>query len=102
MNINIDYKGSEMHKRGVTDISEPWNSKGQLDKYTYEIYDQEHKDIKSEISIIDYKGVDRVLHVSLIRNSIEALLKLQDKINTNDNLSDEDRLLIAKFKKIYK
>ena len=102
MNINIDYKGSEMHRRGVTDISEPCKSKGQLDKYTYEIYDQEHKDIKTEISIIDYKGVDRVLHVSLIRNSIEALLKLQDKIKTYDNLSDEDRLLIAKFKKIYK
>ena len=43
-----------------------------------------------------------MLHVSLIRNSIEALLKLQDKIKTYDNLSDEDRLLIAKFKKIYK
>ena len=51
---------------------------------------------------IDYKGVDRVLHVSLIRSSIEAVLKLQDKINTYDNLSDEDRLLIAKFTRIYK
>ena len=40
MNINIDYKGSEIHRRGVTDISEPWNSKGQLDKYkTYGNFD---------------------------------------------------------------
>ena len=102
MNINIDYKGSEMNRRGVRDISEPWKSKCQLDKYTYEIYDQEHKDIKTEISITDYKGADKVLHVSLIRNSIEAILKLQNKINTYDKLSDEDKLLIAKFKKIYK
>ncbi len=102
MDIRINFKGSEMYKRGVIDISEPWNSKGQIDKYTYEIYDQEHKDIKIEISLTDYKDANKVIHLSLIRKSIEAVLKLQDKINTYDNLSDEDKSLIAKFKEIYK
>ena len=101
MDIRINFKGSEMYKRGMTDISEPWKSREQLDRFTYEIYDQEHKDIKTEISIIDNKSTDKTLHVNLIRNSIEAILKLQDKINTYDNLSDEDKSLIAKFKEIY-
>ena len=102
MDISINFKGSKMYKRGMTDISEPWKSREQLDRFTYEIYDQEHKDIKTEISIIDNKSTDRVLHVSLIRESIEAVLKLQDKINTYDNLSDDDKILISKFKEIYK
>ena len=102
MDIRINFKGSEMYKRGVTDISEPWNSKGQIDKYTYEIYDQEHENIKIEISLTDYKDANTVIHLSLIRQSIEAILKLQDKINVYDNLSDEDKLLINKFSEIYK
>ena len=102
MDIKINFKGSKMYKRGVTDIYEPWNSKGQIDKYTYEKYDQEHENIKIEISLTDYKDANMVIHLSLIRKSIEAILKLQDKINTYDNLSDEDKLLIAKFKEIYK
>ena len=102
MDIRINFKGSEMYKRGMTDISEPWKSREQLDRFTYEIYDQEHKDIKTEISIIDNKSTDKTLHVNLIRNSIEAILKLQDKINVYDNLSDEDKSLINKFREIYK
>ena len=102
MDIRINFKGSEMYKRGVTDISEPWNNKGQIDKYTYEIYDQEHEDIKIEISLTDYKDANTVIHLSLIRQSIEAILKLQDKINVYDNLSDEDKSLINKFREIYK
>ena len=102
MDIRINFKGSEMYKRGVTDISEPWNSKDQIDKYTYEIYDQEHENIKIEISLTDYKDANTVIHLSLIRQSIEAILKLQDKINVYDNLSDEDKSLINKFREIYK
>ena len=102
MDIRINFKGSEMYKKGVTDISETRNNKGQIDKYTYEIYDQEHEDIKIEISLTDYKDANTVIHLSLIRQSIEAILKLQDKINVYDNLSDEDKSLINKFREIYK
>lgn len=102
MDISINFKGSKMYKRGMTNISEPWKSKSQLNTYTYEIYDKEYKDIKTEISIIDDEGSDKMSHIILIRESIEAVLKLQDKINTYDNLSDDDKILIGKFKEIYK
>ena len=40
MDIRINFKGNKMYKRGVTDISEPWNSKGQIDKYTYDFKEE--------------------------------------------------------------
>ena len=44
MNIYIEFKEKELYSRGCTDISEPSKSKEQMDVFTYELYDKEHKE----------------------------------------------------------
>ena len=102
MNINIEFKGKELYSRGCTDISEPWKNKEQTDVFTYELYDKEHKDIRTSIKLVDYTSADKSKHINLIRGSIESLLELQEKINIYESLSKEDKDLIEKYKSIYK
>ena len=102
MNINIEFKGKELYSRGCTHISEPWKDKEQTDVFTYALYDTEHKDIRTSINLVDYTSADKSTHINLIRSSIESLLELQEKINTYENLSKEDKELIEKYKSIYK
>ena len=104
-NIKIDFVGKKMYKRGCTDISEPWNSKAQMDTYTYEVYDENYEDIRTQIKVIDTYSSGRggkLEHVSLIRLSIDALLELQAKLDMYKDLSDEEKELMKKFKSIYK
>ena len=104
-NIKIDFVGKKMYKRGCTDISEPWKDKPQMDTYTYDIYDGNHEDIRTQIKIVDtYSSGNggKPEHVSLIRLSIDALLELQAKLDMYKDLSDEEKELMKKFKSIYK
>ena len=104
-NIKIDFVGKEMYRRGCTDISEPWKDKPQMDTYTYEVYDENYEDIRTQIKIVDTyssRNGGKLEHVSLIRSSMDALLELQSKLGIYKDLSDEEKELMKKFKSIYK
>ena len=99
-NIKIKFVSQEMYSRGCTDISEPWNNKSQTDTYTYEIYDDDYAEIKTQIKIVDFysRGDIQLKHKALIRSTIEALLELQGKIDAYENLTDNEKELLKKLK----
>lgn len=103
MSIKIRFAGKEKYSAGSTDISEPWNSTPRRDAYTYEIYDEDHADIVSSFTIVDNYGDNKHLeHLSLFKIAIEKIAELQNKIKIYETLSEEDKIIMEKFKQIYK
>ena len=103
MSIKIRFAGKEKYSAGITDISEPWNSTPRRDAYTYEIYDEDHADIISSFTIVDNYGDNKHLeHLSLFKIAIEKIAELQNKIELYETLSEEDKIIMEKFKQIYK
>ncbi len=103
MDIKIKFAGSEKYSSGSTDISEPWNSTPRRDAYTYELYDEEHEGIISSFTIVDNYGDNKHLeHLSLFKIAIEKIAELQNKIKIYETLSEEDKIIMEKFKQIYK
>ena len=103
MNIKIKYVGKEKYSAGSTDISAPWNSTPRRDAYTYKIYDEVHEDISSLFTIVDDYGDNKHLeHLSLFEIAIEKIAELQNKIELYETLSEEDKIIMDKFKQIYK
>lgn len=103
MSIKIRFAGKEKYSAGSTDISEPWNSTPRRDAYTYEIYDEDHADIVSSFTIVDNYGDNKHLeHLSLFKIAIEKIAELQNKIELYETLSEEDKIIMEKFKQIYK
>ena len=103
MSIKIRFAGKEKYSAGSTDISEPWNSTPRRDAYTYEIYDEDHADIVSSFTIVDNYGDNKNLeHLSLFKIAIEKIAELQNKIELYETLSEEDKIIMEKFKQIYK
>ena len=103
MSIKIRFAGKEKYSAGSTDISEPWNSTPRRDAYTYEIYDEDHVDIVSSFTIVDNYGDNKHLeHLSLFKIAIEKIAELQNKIELYETLSEEDKIIMEKFKQIYK
>lgn len=103
MSIKIRFAGKEKYSAGSTDISEPWNSTPRRDAYTYEIYDEDHADIVSSFTIVDNYGDNKHLeHLSLFEIAIKKVVELQNKIELYETLSEEDKIIMEKFKQIYK
>lgn len=103
MKIKIKFAGKEKYSAGSTDISEPWNSTPRRDAYTYEIYDEDHADIVSSFTIVDNYGDNKHLeHLSLFEIAIKKVVELQNKIELYETLSEEDKIIMEKFKQIYK
>ena len=103
MSIKIRFAGKEKYSAGSTDISEPWNSTPRRDAYTYELYDEEHEDIITSFTIVDNYGDNKHLeHLSLFKIAIEKIVELQNKIEIYETLSEEDKIIMDKFKQIYK
>ena len=103
MDIKIKFAGSEKYSNGSTDISEPWNSTPRRDAYTYELCDEEHEDIITSFTIVDNYGDNKHLeHLSLFEIAIEKIAELQNKIELYETLSEEDKIIMEKFKQIYK
>ena len=103
MDIKIKFAGSEKYSAGSTDISEPWNSTPRRDAYTYELYDEEHEDIISSFTIVDNYGDNKHFEqLSLFKIAIENIVELKNKIELYETLSEEDKIIMEKFKQIYK
>lgn len=103
MDIKIKFVGSEKYSNGSTDISEPWNSTPRRDAYTYELYEEEHEDIITSFTIVDdYTDTKHLEHMCLFKKAIEMVLELQKRIDIYESLSDDDKLMMERFKQIYK
>lgn len=103
MSIKIKYVGKEKYSSGTTHISEPWKDTPSRYAYTYRIYDEKHEDISSLFTIVDDYGDNKHLeHLSLFEIAIEKIAELQNKIELYETLSEEDKIIMDKFKQIYK
>ena len=103
MNIKIKFEGKEKYSAGSTDISEPWNSTSRRDAYTYKIYYKDNEDISTLFTIVDDYGDNKHLeHLSLFEIAIKKIAELQNKIELYETLSEEDKIIMEKFKQIYK
>lgn len=103
MSIKIKYVGKEKYSSGTTHISEPWKDTPSRYAYTYRIYDEKHEDISSLFTIVDDYGDNKHLeHLSLFEIAIKEIVELQNKIELYETLSEEDKIIMDKFKQIYK
>ena len=103
MSIKIKYVGKEKYSSGTTNISEPWKDTPSRYAYTYKIYDEVHEDISSLFTIVDDYGDNKHLeHLSLFEIAIEKVVELKNRIEMYETLSEEDKIIMEKFKQIYK
>lgn len=103
MDIKIKFEGKEKYSSGTTNISEPWKDTPSRYAYTYKIYDEKYKDISSLFTIVDDYGDNKHLeHLSLFEIAIEKIVELKNRIEMYETLSEEDKIIMEKFKQIYK
>lgn len=103
MNIKIKFEGKEKYSSGTTHISEPWKDTPSRYAYTYKIYYKDNEDISSLFTIVDDYGDNKHLeHLLLFEIAIEKIAELQNKIKIYETLSEEDKIIMEKFKQIYK
>lgn len=103
MSIKIKFEGKEKYSSGTTHISEPWKDTPSRYAYTYKIYYKDNEDISSLFTIVDDYGDSKHLeHLSLFEIAIKRIAELQNKIELYETLSEEDKIIMEKFKQIYK
>ena len=101
--MKVRFIGREKYSTGMTYISEPWKDTIGKDIFIYELYSEKNDDLKSTIEIID-EATDRnkMKHINIITQTIDAVNKLAEKENVYDNLSEREKDMINKFKELYK
>ena len=103
MNIKIKFEGKEKYSSGTTHISESWKDTPSRYAYTYKIYYKDNEDISSLFTIVDDYGDNKHLeHLSLFEIAIEKVVELKNRIEMYETLSEEDKIIMEKFKQIYK
>ena len=101
--MKIKFIGREKYSTGMTYISEPWRDTIGKDIFIYELYSEKNDDLKKTIEIID-EAIDenKMKHINIIKRTINAVTKLTEKENAYNNLTDEEKDIMNKFKEIYK
>ena len=101
--MRLKFIGREKYSAGMTYISEPWKDTPNKDKFIYELYSEKNDGLKSTREIID-EAIDRnkMKHINIITQTIDAVNKLAEKENVYDNLSEREKDMINKFKELYK
>ena len=101
--MKIKFIGREKYSTGMTYISEPWRDTIGKDIFIYELYSEKNDDLKNTIEIID-EAIDenKMKHINIIKRTINAVTKLTEKENAYNNLTDEEKDIMNKFKEIYK
>ena len=101
--MKVKFIGREKYSTGMTYISEPWKDTPSKDKFVYELYSEENKDLKSTIEIVDVASdTNKSKHLNLINTVISATNKLAEKENIYNNLSEDEKDMMNKFKELYK
>ena len=101
--MKVRFAGREKYSTGMTYVSEPWKDTIGKDIFIYELYSEKNDGLKSTIEIID-EAIDRnkMKHINIITQTIDAVNKLAEKENVYDNLSEREKDMINKFKELYK
>ena len=101
--MEVKFIGREKYSTGMTYISEPWRDTIGKDIFIYELCSEKNDSLKSTIEIID-EAIDRnkMKHINIITQTIDAVNKLAEKENVYDNLSEREKDMINKFKELYK
>ena len=101
--MKVKFIGREKFSTGMTYISEPWKDTIGKDIFIYELYSEKNDSLKSTVEIID-EAIDgnKIKHINIISQTINAVNKLTEKENIYDNLSQEQKDMINKFKELYK
>ena len=101
--MKVRFAGREKYSTGMTYISEPWKDTIGKDIFIYELYSEKNNDLKSTIEIID-EAIDgnKIKHINIIKQVVNAANKLNEKENVYDNLSDDEKNIMNKFKELYK
>lgn len=102
MDIKVSFIEKQLYSHGKHYIESSYNDIPERDIFIYEIYDEHHEDIRETVEIVDNCDADISKHKHLILYAIKAFGKLQNKIDLYENLSDEEKDTINKFKEIYK
>ena len=101
--MRLKFIGREKYTTGTIDISEPWKSSTGKDIFIYELCSEKNDSLKSTIEIID-EAIDgnKIKHINIIKQVINAVTKLTEKENIYDNLSQDEKDIMNKFKELYK
>ena len=101
--MEVKFIGREKYSTGMTYISEPWRDTIGKDIFIYELCSEKNDSLKNTIEIID-EAIDRnkMKHINIITQTIDAVNKLAEKENVYDNLSEQEKDMINKFKELYK
>ena len=101
--MKVKFIGREKYSTGMTYISEPWKDTPNKDKFVYELYSEKNENLKSTIEIVDVASdTNKFKHLNLINTVINAANKLAEKENIYNNLSEEEKDMMNKFKELYK
>ena len=101
--MKVRFAGREKYSTGMTYISEPWRDTIGKDIFIYELYSEKNDDLKSTTEIID-EAIDgnKIKHINIIKKVVNAVTKLTEKENAYNNLTDEEKDIMNKFKELYK
>ena len=101
--MKVRFIGRKKYSTGMTYISEPWKDTLSKDKFVYELYSEKNEGLKSTIEIVDVASdTNKSKHLNLINTVISAANKLAEKENIYNNLSEEEKDMMNKFKELYK
>ena len=101
--MKVRFIGREKYSTGMTYISEPWRDTPNKDKFIYELRSEKNENLKSKIEIID-KAIDgnKTKHINIIKQVINGVTELTKKENIYDNLTEDEKDIMNKFKELYK
>ena len=101
--MKVRFISREKYSTGMTYISEPWKDTIGKDIFIYELYSEKNDGLKSTIEIID-EAIDgnKIKHINIIKQVLSAANKLNEKENIYDNLSEDEKDIMNKFKELYK
>lgn len=99
MSLTINLQDVRKYSSGLIDISNPWKDTPAKDIYTYEIFDTDNPIIKTSFNIVDVENKEDY-HIKLFNVYAEAMEKLTNKLNSYNDLTQEGKDMLNKFKNI--
>ena len=101
--MKVRFISREKYSTGMTYVSEPWKDTIGKDIFIYELYSDKNDDLRSKIKIID-EALDgnKIKHINIINQVLSGVTELIEKENVYDNLSDDEKNIMNKFKELYK
>lgn len=100
MSLTINLQDVKKYSSGLTDISDPWKDIPAKDIYTYEVFDTDNPIIKTSFNVVDIKNKEDE-HIKLFNVYAEAMEKLINKLNSYNDLTQEEKDILNKFKNIF-